>query len=85
MGYSEPFKLKILAKLSSGKHTKNQFIKRFPFAPTIINEGIKKHEHKGHINASIVLRICSFRLKTGLYIITLFAKRQLKGLRFRKG
>ena len=36
--YSEPFKLKILAELSTGKYTKSQLGKLYSIAPTTINE-----------------------------------------------
>ena len=36
--YSEPFNLKILFELSTGKYTKNQLGKLYGIAPTTINE-----------------------------------------------
>lgn len=36
--YSEPLKLKILAALRTGKHTKSELCKLYSIAPTIINE-----------------------------------------------
>jgi transposase-like protein len=44
--YSEPFKLKILAELSTGKYTKSQLGKLYSIAPTTINEWIRKYERK---------------------------------------
>ena len=35
--YSEPFKLKILAELSIGKHTKSDLCKLFSITPTTVN------------------------------------------------
>ena len=44
--YSEPFKLKILAELSTGKHTKSELFKLYSIAPTTVNEWIKKYNRK---------------------------------------
>jgi putative transposase len=44
--YSEPFKLKILAELSIGKHTKRELCKRYSIAATTVNEWIKKYNVK---------------------------------------
>ena len=44
--YSEPFKLKILDELSTGKYTKSQLGKLYNIAPTTINEWIRKYERK---------------------------------------
>jgi len=41
--YSEPFKLKILAELSTGKYNKYQLGKLYGIAPTTINEWIRKY------------------------------------------
>jgi transposase InsO family protein len=38
--YSEPFKLKILDELSTGKHTKSELCKLYSIAPTTVNEWI---------------------------------------------
>jgi transposase-like protein len=39
--YSEPFKLKILSELSTGKYTKSQLGKLYSIAPKIINETVR--------------------------------------------
>jgi transposase-like protein len=39
--YSESFKLKILAELSTGKYTKSELGKRFSIVHTTINEWIR--------------------------------------------
>ena len=44
--YSEPFKLKILNELSTGKYTKSQLGKLYGINPTTINEWIRKYERK---------------------------------------
>jgi putative transposase len=36
-GYSEHFKLKILAELNTGKHTKSELFKLYSIAPTTVN------------------------------------------------
>ncbi len=51
--YSEPFKLKILAELSTGKYTKSELGKRYSIAPTTINEWIKKYERKDLMNTRV--------------------------------
>ncbi len=51
--YSEPFKLKILAELSTGKYTKSELGKLYSIAPTTINEWIRKYERKDLMNTRI--------------------------------
>ena len=51
--YSEPFKLKILAELSTGKHTKSELCKLYSIAPTTVNEWIKKYNHKDLMNTRV--------------------------------
>ncbi len=51
--YSEPFKLKILAELSTGKHTKSELCKLYSIAPTTVNEWIKKYNRKDLMNTRV--------------------------------
>jgi transposase-like protein len=51
--YSEPFKLKILAELSTGKYTKSELAKLYSIAPTTINEWIRKYERKDLMNTRV--------------------------------
>ena len=44
--YSEPFKLKILVELSTGKYNKYQLGKCYGIAPDTINKWIRKYDHK---------------------------------------
>jgi transposase-like protein len=53
--YSEPFKLKILAELSTGKYTKSQLGKPYGIAPTTINEWIRKYERKDLMNTRVMV------------------------------
>jgi len=53
--YSEPFKLKILAELSTGKYTKNQLGKLYSIAPTTINEWVRKYERKDLMNTRVMV------------------------------
>jgi len=53
--YSEPFKLKILDELSTGKYTKSQLGKLYNNAPTTINEWVRKHERKDLMNTRIMI------------------------------
>ena len=53
--YSEPFKLKILAELSTGKYTKNQLGKLYSIAPTTINEWIRKYERNDLMNTRVMV------------------------------
>ncbi len=51
--YSEPFKLKILDELSTGKYTKSELGKLYSIAPTTINEWIRKYERKDLMNTRV--------------------------------
>ncbi len=53
--YSEPFKLKILAELSTGKYTKRQLGKLYGINPSTINEWIKKYERKDLMNTRVMI------------------------------
>lgn len=53
--YSEPFKLKILAELTTGKYNKYQLGKLYGIAPTTINEWIKKYDRKDLMNTRIMV------------------------------
>jgi transposase len=51
--YSEPFKLKILDELTTGKLNKYQLGKLYGIAPTTINEWIRKYNRKDLMNTRI--------------------------------
>jgi len=51
--YSEPFKLKILDELTTGKLNKNQLGKLYGINPTTINEWIRKYNRKDLMNTRI--------------------------------
>ena len=51
--YSEPFKLKILDELTTGKLNKNQLGKLYGIAPTTINEWIRKYNRKDLMNTRV--------------------------------
>ena len=51
--YSEPFKLKILDELSTGKLNKSQLGKLYGINPTTINEWIRKYNRKELMNTRI--------------------------------
>ncbi len=53
--YSEPFKLKILAELTTGKHNKHQLGKLYGIAPTTINEWIRKYNRKDLMNTRVMV------------------------------
>jgi len=53
--YSEPFKLKILAELTTGKYNKHQLGKLYGIAPTTINEWIRKYERKDLMNTRVMV------------------------------
>ena len=53
--YSEPFKLKILNELSTGKYTKSQLGKLYGINPTTINEWIRKYERKDLMNTRVMV------------------------------
>tara|TARA_B100000768_G_C11178186_1_gene331775 strand:+ start:226 stop:597 length:372 start_codon:yes stop_codon:yes gene_type:complete len=51
--YSEPFKLKILDELTTGKLNKSQLGKAYGINPTTINECIRKYNRKDLMNTRI--------------------------------
>ena len=51
--YSEPFKLKILDELTTGKLNKSQLGKLYGINPTTINEWIRKYTRKDLMNTRI--------------------------------
>ncbi|MFS4457038.1 transposase [Maribacter sp. 2304DJ31-5] len=51
--YSEPFKLKILDELTTGRLNKYQLGKLYGVAPTTINEWIRKYNRKDLMNTRI--------------------------------
>ena len=51
--YPESFKLKILAELTTGKHTKSELCKLYSIAPTTVNEWIKKYDRKDLMNTRV--------------------------------
>ena len=51
--YSEPFKLKILDELTTGKLNKSQLGKLYGINPTTINEWIRKYNRKDLMNTRI--------------------------------
>jgi transposase-like protein len=51
--YSEPFKLKILDEITTGKLNKNQLGKLYGIAPTTINEWIRKYNRKDLMNTRV--------------------------------
>ena len=51
--YSEPFKLKILVELSTGKYTKSELCKFYSMAPTTVNECIKTYNRKDLMNTRL--------------------------------
>jgi transposase len=53
--YSEGFKLKILAELSTGKYTKRQLGNIYGINRTTINEWIKKYDRKDLMNTRIMI------------------------------
>jgi len=53
--YSESFKLKILAELSTGKYSKNELGKLYGINPTTINQWIKKYDRKDLMNTRILV------------------------------
>jgi len=53
--YSEPFKLKILAELSTGKYNKYQLGKLYGIACTTINVWIKKYDRKDLMNTRVMV------------------------------
>ena len=51
--YSEPFKLKILDEITTGKLNKSQLGKLYGINPTTINEWIRKYNRKDLMNTRI--------------------------------
>lgn len=51
--YREPFKLKILAELITGKHTKSELCKLYSIAPTTVNVQIKKYNRTDLMNTKV--------------------------------
>ena len=83
--YSEPFKLKILDELSTGKHTKSELCKLYSIAPTTVNEWIKKYNRKDLMNTRVkvetkdeIFRIIALQKK--LNILKLILKKDLDAM-----
>lgn len=53
--YSEPFKLKILSELSTGKYSKYELGKLYGIACSTINEWIRKYERKDLMNTRVMV------------------------------
>jgi transposase-like protein len=53
--YSEGFKLKILAELSTGKYSKRQLANIYGLRASTINEWIKKYDRKDLMNTRIMV------------------------------
>lgn len=53
--YSEGFKLKILAELSTGKYSKKQLARIYGLQSSTINEWIKKYDRKDLMNTRIMV------------------------------
>ena len=51
--YPESFKLKILAELTTGKHTKSGLCKPYSIAPKTVNEWVKKYNRKDLMNTRV--------------------------------
>jgi transposase-like protein len=47
------FKLKILAQLTIGKHSKSELCKLYSIAPATVNEWIKKYNRKDLMNTRV--------------------------------
>ena len=54
--YSESFKLKVLAELSKGNHSKRQIGLLYGIQPSTINEWIKKYNRKDLMNTRILVQ-----------------------------
>ena len=80
--YSEPFKLKFLAELTIGKHTKSELYKLYSIAPTTLNEWVKKYNRKDLMNTRVKVEA-----KDEISRIKAFQKEieQLKKLLLKKG
>ena len=53
--FSESFKLKILAELSTGKHSKRQLSRLYGIASSTINDWIRKYDRKDLMNTRIMV------------------------------
>lgn len=53
--YSEAFKLKVLAELSTGNYTKRQLARIYGMNSSTINEWIKKYDRKDLMNTRIMV------------------------------
>lgn len=53
--YSEAFKLKILAELSTGKYSKRELGKIYGVDPSTFNEWIRKYDRKDLMNTRIMV------------------------------
>jgi transposase len=54
--YSESFKLKILAELTKGNHSKRQIGLLYGIQPSTINEWIKKYNRKDLMNTRVIVQ-----------------------------
>ena len=54
--YSESFKLKILAELTKGNHSKRQIGLLYNIQPSTINEWIKKYNRKDLMNTRVIVQ-----------------------------
>ena len=54
--YSESFKLKVLAELSKGNHSKRQIGLLYGIQPSTINEWIKKYNRKDLMNTRVIVQ-----------------------------
>jgi transposase len=54
--YSESFKLKILAELTKGNHSKRQIGLLYGIQPSTINEWIKKYGRKDLMNTRVIVQ-----------------------------
>lgn len=53
--YSEAFKLKILAELSTGKYSKRELARIYGLQSSTVNEWIKKYDRKDLMNTRIMV------------------------------
>jgi transposase-like protein len=53
--FSESFKLKILAELSTGKHSKRQLSRLYGIASSTINDWIRKYDRKDLMNTRVMV------------------------------
>ena len=54
--YSKSFKLKVLAELSKGNHSKRQVGLLYGIQPSTINEWIKKYNRKDLMNTRVIVQ-----------------------------